>query len=31
LGVIDPEFSAEIEEAWRRTLAPGIEYLRSRY
>jgi len=27
----DPEFSAEIEEAWRRTLAPGIEYLRSRY
>jgi hemoglobin-like flavoprotein len=27
----DPEFSPEIDAAWRETLAPGIEYLRSRY
>ena len=27
----DPEFSPEIEAAWRETLAPGIDYLRSRY
>lgn len=27
----DPEFSPEIEAAWRETLAVGIEYMRSRY
>jgi hypothetical protein len=27
----DPEFSPELEAAWRETLAVGIEYLRSRY
>jgi len=27
----DPEFSPDIEEAWRDTLAIGIEYLRSRH
>jgi hemoglobin-like flavoprotein len=27
----DPEFSLEIETAWRETLSVGIEYLRSRY
>ena len=27
----DPEFSPGIEEAWRASLAPGIERLRSRY
>jgi len=27
----DPEFSPEIEAAWRATLAPGIEYMRSQY
>jgi hypothetical protein len=27
----DPQFSPEIEDAWRKTLAPGIEYMRSRY
>ena len=26
----DPRFSPEIEEAWRRTLAVGIEYMRSK-
>ncbi len=27
----DPDFTPEIEEAWRRTLTVGIEYMRSRY
>jgi hemoglobin-like flavoprotein len=27
----DPEYSREIETAWRETLAIGIEYLRSRH
>lgn len=27
----DPLFSPEIEDAWRKTLAIGIEYMRSRY
>jgi hypothetical protein len=27
----DPEFSPEIEAAWRDTLAVGIDYMRSRY
>lgn len=27
----DAEFSPEIERAWRDSLAPGIEHLRSRY
>ena len=27
----DPEFSDEVEDAWRKTLAPGIEYMRSRH
>jgi hemoglobin-like flavoprotein len=27
----DPQFTAEVEDAWRKTLAPGIERLRSRY
>lgn len=27
----DPQFSPEIEAAWRETLAVGIEYLRSKY
>jgi hemoglobin-like flavoprotein len=27
----DPDFTPEIEEDWRKTLAIGIEYLRSRY
>ena len=27
----DPQFSPEIETAWRETLAVGIEYLRSQY
>ena len=27
----DPEHSAEIEAAWRTTLASGIEYMRSHY
>lgn len=27
----DPEFTPEIEEDWRKTLAIGIEYLRSQY
>jgi hemoglobin-like flavoprotein len=27
----DPEFSPELEGAWRRALAPGIEHLRARY
>jgi hemoglobin-like flavoprotein len=27
----DPECSAEVEEAWRKTLSAGIEYMRSRY
>jgi hypothetical protein len=27
----DAEFSPDIEEAWRTSLAPGIEHLRSRY
>jgi hemoglobin-like flavoprotein len=30
-GRYDPEFAPEIEEAWRGTLAAGIEYMRSRY
>jgi len=27
----DPLYSPEIEEAWRQTLTPGIEYMRSKY
>jgi hemoglobin-like flavoprotein len=27
----DGEFSSEIEDAWRKTLAPAIEYMRSKY
>jgi hemoglobin-like flavoprotein len=27
----DPDFSPEIEAAWRSTLSPGIEHLRARY
>lgn len=27
----DPEFSPEVEKAWRQALAPGIEHLRSGY
>jgi hemoglobin-like flavoprotein len=27
----DPEFTPEIERAWRETLTAGIEYMRSRY
>jgi hemoglobin-like flavoprotein len=27
----DPQFSAELEAAWRETLAFGIEYMRARY
>jgi hemoglobin-like flavoprotein len=27
----DPEFSPLVEEAWRSTLRPGIEYMRSRH
>jgi hemoglobin-like flavoprotein len=27
----DPQFSPQVEEAWRSTLAVGIEYLRSKY
>lgn len=27
----DPEFSPEVEGAWRAALGPGIEHLRSRY
>jgi hypothetical protein len=27
----DPVFSPEIEDAWRKTLAVGIEHMRSRY
>jgi hemoglobin-like flavoprotein len=27
----DPQFSPEIEEAWRQTLGVGIEYMRSKY
>ena len=26
----DPEFSADVEAAWRRILAPGIEHMRAR-
>ena len=27
----DPQFSPEIEAAWRKTLAAGIDYMRSHY
>jgi len=27
----DPQFSAEVEAAWRTTLAPGIERMRAKY
>jgi hypothetical protein len=27
----DKEFSPEVEDAWRKTLAVGIEYMRSKY
>ncbi len=27
----DPEFTAEVEEAWRHTVAPGIAYMGSHY
>jgi len=27
----DPQFSPEVEANWRRTLGPGIDYMRSRY
>jgi hemoglobin-like flavoprotein len=27
----DVHFSAEVEAAWRTTLAPGIEYMRAKY
>jgi hemoglobin-like flavoprotein len=27
----DKEFSPEIEDAWRKTMAVGIEYMRSKY
>jgi len=27
----DPEFTPEVEKAWREVLAPGIERLRSKY
>lgn len=27
----DPQFAPDIEQAWRETLAVGIEYMRSRY
>lgn len=27
----DPEYTPDIEAAWRATLEPGIEYMRSRY
>jgi hemoglobin-like flavoprotein len=30
-GKFDPEFTPEIEQAWRDCLAPGIAHLRSRY
>jgi hypothetical protein len=30
-GKHDPQYSPEIETAWRETLAVGIEFLRSRY
>lgn len=27
----DPDFTAEVEEAWRHTVAPGIAYMRSHH
>ena len=27
----DDQFSQQVEEAWRHVLAPGIEYLKSKY
>jgi hemoglobin-like flavoprotein len=27
----DPQFSAEVESAWRETMAFGIDYMRARY
>ena len=27
----DVQFSSEVEEAWRTTLRPGIEYMRAKY
>jgi hypothetical protein len=27
----DPDFSLQVEEVWRSTLAVGIEYMRSKY
>lgn len=27
----DTQFSAEVENAWRKSMAPGIEYMRARY
>ena len=27
----DPDFSPEVEAAWRETLAPGIDFMRSKY
>jgi hemoglobin-like flavoprotein len=27
----DPEFSSEVEHAWRETIAPGIAYMRAAY
>jgi hypothetical protein len=27
----DPEFTPELERAWRATVAAGIEYMQSRY
>lgn len=27
----DPQFSAATEDAWKRTLAPGVAYMQSRY
>lgn len=31
IGEHDPEFDAATEDAWRRTLAPGVAYMQSRY
>jgi hemoglobin-like flavoprotein len=30
-GKHDPEFTPEVEQAWRQSLAPGIQHLRSGY
>jgi hemoglobin-like flavoprotein len=31
IGKFDPQYTAEIGDAWRKAVTPGIEYMKSKY